>query len=827
MKTLLQTIVWGAIIFIASSFTLLAENNKESESSAPDGVVTGVVLNEQTKEPVAFANISLMRQQDSAIVTGAITNEQGVFTIDKVPPGDYKVAVKFIGFKKQIVQNISISKDQKLAQLEPISLKPGNVQLDEVEVVEDRNYVDFKVDRKVINVSQHLEAKGGRAVDVLKNAPSVSVDAEDNVTMRGSDSFTVLVDGKPTIFSGSEALKQIPASMIENIEIITNPSAKFDPDGVAGIINLVMKKENREGVNGVMNLTAATGDKYSGDFTFNKRTKNFNWFGSVNGAYRSFPNSQEMNQRRFEGVDTVRNLDMSLEPDRIMKTYSAKVGADYFLNDYNNFTVSVDGGYWGMDFLAPAEYHDYYSSGGSLNNYLLIENETRMGGNYINSNIAYQHKFDSKGHNLDVSAFLAYWDGERNVTRSTDTTDASFNYVIGERIESRSAEDQVRNEMRYKIDYVYPVSEKSKLELGAQSRFNDETNDFNAENLMSGLWENDPTQTNKVIFERQIHGGYATWAGELFSLQYKLGLRTEYTYRNIDQEATNLEYTIDRWDIYPTLHLTRKLDKIGQFQFSATRRINRPPQWLLNPFPMFSNEFTLQSGNPDLKPEYINAAEINYSHRLKKTRYSVEGFYRFKENAFTRTIYMADNNLSVITFDNLNEEITMGAEVMLNTPLTKWWRFYLSGSVYYYQINDKNTIEEDPSSVNGNVRINNTFTIGKKTRVQLMGFYNSRTVTAQGDRDGFFMATGAVSRDFWNKKGSLTLQVRDMFNTMKMNFTNNGQNFETEGYFRGEGPVVRLTFTYRLNNFRKAMRQQDEQMDIGSGDGGAGGGGMF
>jgi outer membrane receptor protein involved in Fe transport len=824
MKPKLTTYLLGILLSLCPVQLIFAENTPEQKSSAPDGVVTGVVVNEKTKEPVAFANISLMRQQDSAIVTGAITNEKGLFSIDKVPPGDYRVAVKFIGFKKQIVQNISISKKQKVAQLKPIALKPGNVQLDEVEVVEDRNYVDFKVDRKVINVSQHIESKGGRAVDVLKNAPSVAVDAEDNVTMRGSDSFTVLIDGKPTIFSGSEALKQIPASMIENIEIITNPSAKFDPDGVAGIINLVMKKEHREGVNGVLNLTAATGNKYNGDFTFNKRTKNFNWFGNVSGAYRNFPNSQEMKTEITSNNGDVENVVMNMEPERIMKTYSAKLGADYFLDDYNSFTLSVDGGYWGMDFLAPTKYHEFYTVGPATNDYILSDNETKMGGNYINSNISYQHKFNDKGHNLDVSAFVAYWDGKRDVTRASDTTNADFDNVIATGGKTRSSEDQGRTQMRYKVDYVWPVNEKSKLELGAQSRFNDEKSDFDAETFLANAWQNDPTQTNNMVFTRQIHGGYATWSGELFGLQYKLGLRSEYTYRNIEQGATNDEYTIDRLDMYPTIHLTKKIEKVGQFQLSATRRINRPPQWLLNPFPMFADNNTFQSGNPELEPEYINAAEINYSHNIKKTRFSIEGFYRLKENAFSRYAYYdSDLELMIIGFDNLNEEITMGAEVMVNTPITKWWRLYLSGSLYHFQIKDNSTVESDPSSVNGNVRMNNTFLLGKKTRIQLSGFYNSPTVTAQGDREGFFMATGAVSRDLWDKKASLTLQVRDMFNTMKMDFTSTGSNFETDGHFKGEGPVVQLTFTYRLNNFRKAMRQQDEQMDMGGGAGGGGG----
>jgi hypothetical protein len=275
MRNLIKTVL---IIFNLLYFNYISESRTGFNSDDKPGIIKGVIVDIQSKEPMEYANIAIYNLVDSSLVTGGITNGKGEFEIRGISFGDYYLEAKFIGFDKSAIKEINISRENPTFNSGNITLKPSTLEIGSIDVVADKAAVEYKLDKKVVNVSQVYSAAGGSAANVLENTPSVQVDIEGNVTLRGSGSFTVLIDGRPSVLSGSDALRQIPASALDNIEIITNPSAKYEPDGSAGIINLITKKNSLNGLSGIINGSIGTGDKYRGDFLLNYRTEKFNYF---------------------------------------------------------------------------------------------------------------------------------------------------------------------------------------------------------------------------------------------------------------------------------------------------------------------------------------------------------------------------------------------------------------------------------------------------------------------------------------------------------------------------------------------------------------------
>lgn len=777
-----------------------------------EGVISGKVLDSETNEIMKYANVMVKSLKDSSIVTGAISNEKGEFNITQVPYGMYFVEVKFIGYKKTIINDVKITPKNKIVKLNIIKLKQSVAEGKQIDVVADKLYVDYKIDKRIVNVSQDLSAAGMTAVQALENVPSVQVDIDGNVSLRGSSNFTVYVNGKPSIIQGSEALQQIPSETIDKIEIITNPSAKYDPDGASGIINVILKKEIRQGLNGLFNASYGTWGKYSGDFLVNYFKNKVNIY--VGGDYR------DMNFAGGNKGKTIYEKDSAIvapsqiyydtlttdgSRDHHRKSYSAKAGMGYEFTDNTNASIEGVVGMGGGGFfmnqnqrydstLTKTIYYSKNSSGGL---------GTR---NYWGTNGNFQHKFDDAGHQLDAS--FQYSDEVSDNPNTSFEGKSNSDYSIIDstyKYETRTHEGELEKELRVKADYVYPINDIQKIEAGYSYRMDrtSETYLFEELNNATNIWDTVDKYTSDMTFSNDIHSIYGTYTGGLAKLGYMVGLRGEYNYRKTQHSDT--AYIYDRWDVFPSVHLSYKLNDENQLMASYTRRVDRPHGWDLDPFITYMDAHNLRKGNAALKPEFTNSFELNYQYSFASASYvSIEGYYRHSTDIITRVRTLLDDGMILNTFENINDDYSTGLEGMVNWRPAKWINLTGSATFYNYRLNT--ILSSDTIARNTNTwssRMNIIFNFGPNTRFQISGDYSAPSVSAQGTTTSMYGMNLAIKQDFLKNKLSVSLNVRDVFATYHRGFTTTSSKLYSENMMWREAPVVMLNLTYRLNNYKK------------------------
>lgn len=790
-----------------------------------NGKITGKIIDTETKEPMEYANVSVFNKQDSRLVTGSITNASGVFAIGDLPVGSYYVEASFIGFDKKTIGDVKIAPNAFTVDMGTIGLEASRQQIGTVDVVAERNRVEYKIDKKVINVTNDINASGGTAVTVLENTPSVEVDIDGNVSLRGSSSFTVLIDGRPSVLSGSDALKQIPSSAIQNIEIITNPSVKYEPDGMAGIINVVMKKNVLAGVNGVINLNLGTGDKYGADMMLNYKTKKYNLFFGGNWNDNTDWGDMEMSRETYlNGTSTY----LLTNGTRNMSRSGTQIrgGLDYYLTNKTTVTISSEVGNFNFDSYGTGRLHNY-NDPQTFNIYSLQSSNSGRKGNFVSLNSNFQTKFNEMGtHKLEGSFNYRNRDGKENETDDEYETDENYNtsgtFDYLSRVISKTNSNS--NEYRLKLDYTLPLKDNRKFEAGMQSRIENEGEalDFKSFNTESQQFENNPMFTSSMDFKEQIHAVYSTYTSSLLGIQYVAGLRGEYNNREIIHYKDNSpnSYKLDRFDYFPSLHLSYQLAGDGQLMSSYSRRINRPRGFDLDPFPSYMNQYSIRIGNPDLKPEYTDSYEFSYMKKFGSSFASIETFYRTTNNLITRLTSVQDG-ISYMTVDNLNRDYSMGGEIMGNINVTKWLLVNTSFTLYNYKLKGEVLGKSvDRESTNYSGRLNTTIKINPDSRIQLTGFYRGPSVSAQGDQKGMVFTNLSYRQDFMKKKLTATLSVRDLLGTMRMQGTSSGDNFKSTFKMTREPRVLMLTLSYKINNYkmdRESPPQEEPSQSLDSG----------
>lgn len=786
---------------------------------AKSGKIKGKVIDADSKSAMEYANVSVYRKQDSKLVTGGIANEAGVFEINEVPFGTYYIETNFIGFEKTTVNDIKVLPNAQTVDMGTIALAPSSQQIGAVDVVAERNRIEYKIDKKVINVTNDINAAGGTAVTVLENTPSVEVDIDGNVSLRGSSNFTVLIDGRPSVLSGSDALKQIPSAAIQNIEIITNPSVKYDPDGMAGIINVVMKKNVLAGINGIVNLNMGTGEKYGTDLILNYKTKKYNLFLGANwndntdyGKMKSTRETYSPDTTTFLITDGKRNMSRGGQ--------QIKGGFDYYLSDKTSITVSSEIGKYNFDSYGGGNLHNYENPG-TLNVYSVQKNNSGRNGNFVSGNASFLTKFDESGmHKLEGSFDYRNRDGLADETIDEFLSDQTYRQTNDYLSRVITSENSTSNDYRMKLDYTLPLKEGSKFEAGLQSRIESEKEYFNFKNFdpASGSFINNPLFTSDMDFREDIHSVYSTYSGKLSGIQYQLGLRGEYTKRTIDHSKATVPYTLDRFDYFPSIHFSYELADQTQFMTSYSRRINRPDGRDLDPFPNYMNQYTIRIGNPDLKPEYTDSYEFSYMRKFGNSFVSLETFYRTTNDLMTRIQDLRDG-IIYMTTDNLNRDYSLGGEIMGNINATKWLLVNTSFSLYNYKLKGEVLGKSvDKQSTNYSGRLNATVKFSGDSRLQLTGFYRGPSVSAQGDQKGMIFTNLAYRQDFMKKKLSATLSVRDVLGTMRMEGTSFGDGFKSTFKMSREPRVLMLTLSYKINNYKIDKQAPSEQPSQGGMD---------
>ncbi|WP_430810065.1 TonB-dependent receptor domain-containing protein [Carboxylicivirga sp. 1411-1] len=767
-------------------------------ANAPEkeGIIKGKVYDGKSNKPVEYATVAIYDADDDSVITGTISDEHGNFKVKGLKQGTFYAVVSFLGYDNKRYDNIIVDGGRDMIDLGNITLGAASKSLDEVEVVAERQSVEFHIDKKVVSVGKQMTSASLSAVEVLENVPSVRVDIEGNVSLRGSTGFTVLIDGKPTVLEPSDVLRQTPASTIENIEIITNPSAKYQPDGTGGIINIITKKNRLQGVQGLINAKAGTYGMYGGDFMLNWRKKNINLNLGADYNKRPFPGETYTRRETYKNGETT-IIDAAGDNERRFYGGGLRGGLDWDMSKRDNFGFNFRVGRFNMGGDSELDYTESYLPQDSIAKYFST-NESKRKGNFYSLTTNYTHKFAQKGHELAAQINYRRYDGD----------EYSENFRMQEQVitdGTRTTEVGPHNRWELRLDYTKPVGENDHFEAGFQGRTaisDDETKLFDWRTAQGNFVEIDSMQ-NTTEMDRNIYALYTVYKGKLDKLGYQLGLRGEYTNRTIASSGVNESYTIDRFDYFPTLHLSYQLPADNQIMASYSRRIDRPRGWYLEPFITWVDQYNVRRGNPALEPEYIDAFELGYLKEWKKTQLSLEGYYRITHDKIQsiRMPYEGDAEVFLRTYDNIGSDYSLGLEAMLNLSLTKWWDMNLMGNLYDYRIEARYENVADRSSFNWSGRMNNSFALRKNLKLQIDGNYDSPSVTAQGETKESYYINAAVRMDFFDRKLSAVVQARDLFSTGQRISIDEGPTFYSYQKRTRNAPMVSFTLSYRLNNF--------------------------
>jgi outer membrane cobalamin receptor len=799
MRRWIGIIVLGALLIAVSLYS-----QPFGSRDFGGGIIRGRVVDSELQIPIEYVNIVLFVKANNKQLTGTITDKDGYFALKGIGPGTYRMSVMFMGYHSKQIDPVELKPGQMEIDLGTISLKQALIALEGVEVVEEKPAIEFKIDKKVINVSKQYTAISGTAVDVLENVPSVSVDIEGNVSLRGSENFTVLIDGKPTVLEPNEVLQQIPAGTIEDIEIITNPSAKYDPEGISGIINIITKKKKLSGISGIMNANGGLNDKYGGDLLLNVRREKYNI--SFGGDYnrRFHPGEYRMENRTFQ-QDTTSFVTSSGESDFRRRMYGGKLGIDLYLGSRDALSTGFRYGDREMERVSVTDFDEWTEPGDSHDLYISNGGWER-GGYFYSGSIDYRHTF-SKQHDLSGQLILSRRTGdEESFDELMTMTDSITNG-------QRSKEEGPGSHIRAKLDYVVPIRENDKFETGLQSRFRWSEDIFHLfeYDSLSQQYEYRPEFSHETSYDRTIHSLYSIYAGELGPFGYQGGVRGEYTYRFIELVGEDQEFGIDRWDVFPTVHGSYEFSKGNQVMASYTRRIDRPRGWFLEPFLTWSDAYNVRQGNPDLRPEYIDSYEMGYQKYVGRNSISAEAYYRVTHNKIERIRSVYQPNVILHTIDNVGTDYALGTEAMLNLELFKLWSLSLMGNIYDYRVEGESGGQDfSQESFNWSARFNNTWKLGNSTRLQFSGMYRSPSVSSQGKRDGFFFSSAAIKQNIFSKNLTATLSIRDLFGTGKHDYTSEGVDFYSRSEFSRESQVFMLTLTYNFNNYKPEKDRETE-----------------
>jgi iron complex outermembrane recepter protein len=778
------------------------------------GKVIGVLRDSASKEPLEFASIALIRLRDSSAVGGSLTDAKGHFNIAEIQPGRYKLRVSCIGYKTFDTAPFLITPQEALKDFGILNM-PANLRtLKEVNVTEEKQEYTNTLDKKVFNVDKNLISTGGTVSDVLQNVPSVQVDIDGNVSLRGSENVTVLIDGKPsglTAENRAALLRQIPASSIDQIEVVTNPGARYDAEGMTGIINIKTKKDKRNGLNGTASVGIGTRDKYNASVSVNRRSKLFNLYG--NYGYRRddrfFNGYSDRTNLYDSSFNYIRNNGLSRN-----KSHNLKAGADWYINDYN--VLGVSGGLnlrneFRREFSSNliADDDPYYRTGFSR-----ISKSPEDGSTYDGS-IDYKKTFPGSKRELSGNVNATY-----NLRNSVETFYTSP-YDSTTVSDQRQVND--RNNASYggQLDYVHPT-QKVRYETGVKVTVRDNQTEQRVDryDVDRELWLTDARTQDKFDYRDEVYAGYLQAGAKFGKIETQAGLRTEYTRMIGDSRDTSFNRGFV--DPFPSLTLRYNVKKDHDLQIGYSRRINRPDGRQLNPFVTFSDSLNLQRGNPGINPEYVHAIELGYQGRYKEQSISVTLYYRYIDNYIQRFRTIDPQTaITLTTFENFSSAENRGLEVVLRNNIYKGVTLNTTFNGFFNKVNASNLQTGLTSDVfTWDIRSSLNAKVAKNTSVQITGNYMAPRVNPQGTFFGMQGVDLGIRQDFKGGKWSANLAVSDVFDNRQFEITNDTDLFKLDSVRKRESRVATLTLTYNFgksdgNPFRKRQgRSQDQQPDM-------------
>nr|WP_322624248.1 TonB-dependent receptor [uncultured Flavobacterium sp.] len=821
---------------LLTAFVALAQQPGPRGGGGATVKITGKVIEQDSKQPLEFANVIIQTPGD-VTVAGGLTDANGQYSLD-VKPGTYNIKFDFISFKAVVLSNKEITADINLGTT---AMAPDATVLKGVEITAERSTVEIKLDKRVYSVGNDMMVKGGTVSDVLDNVPSLSVDAEGNVALRGNQSVTILIDGRPSNLAGSnvaETLRLLPADSVDKVEVITNPSARYDAEGGGGIVNIILKKGKANGFNG--SVVANVGDpaNHGISTSLNYRGDNYNMFSNLGYNYRDNPGKSLTNSRYLD-KDTNETSSYTNEKRRNKREregFNASLGLEWFLNKTLTWTNSIsvrrntgESPTWA--------YYDNYFADQSFNYSSLRYTHQDDDESNLNFGTNLVKKFNENGHELRIDA---------SVSKNIEDQDATINNTLTggaptipfTNTNERTFNDQDESRGLVQADYVLPIGENSRFEAGYRGSFSTLETDARAETLQGTGWENNANYTNFLQYKEKVNALYSQYGSKTGKFSYLFGLRWEDS--NIDVNLLNInEYHNKRYNnFFPSAVFGYEFSNSSNVSLSYSRRINRPRGRFLNPFSGLQSNINLFRGNPDLNPSKTHAIDLGYLKKWDKLMLNSSVYVNITQDnfQFVRTVQGETAEGTPITLTtpiNLAKEYRAGFEFNANYTPFKWWRVNGNLNIFRNETQGEYSYSyttEAGETISGSQNFNNTaytwttrlnskITLPWKIDWQLNGSYEAPQKNAQGTRLSTPGLNTAISKDILKDKGTISLNVQDIFNSRKMrNETYIPYQVESYSSMQWRVRQVTLSLTYRFNRNKNDKQKEQQRQDNGGGD---------
>jgi outer membrane receptor protein involved in Fe transport len=800
-------------LFFITSLTSFAQ-----DVAAKKIKITGKVIEKISKQPLEYTTVTFSNPASAKIVAGGITDSKGEFSVEVIA-GTYSIKIEYISFKPLLIEQKNLKTSSNLGT---ISLEEDATQLNEVVLRSEKTTVEIKLDKKVYNVGKDLIVKGGTVSDVLDNIPSVAVDAEGTISLRGNENVRILIDGKPSNASNiSEALKQIPADAIEKVEVITNPSARYDSEGGGGIINIIIKKGKNIGTNGTIIASSGYPENYGLSGTINYKTKQFNLFTTTGYNYRKNPGNFFINSEYLNpDGSTKKYINEKRKNERLGKGYNSSIGVDWFLDKTTTWTNTVNIRKFNSNNPEDVNY-DYFDENNQYTSSLNRYNNQISTNNSVEFNSNFSKNFKREGHKLTFNGtFTKIRDNESS--------------IISSNIIENTSNLLKDNENMLQLDYVLPFANKSQFEFGYKGNFRDNLTDFkvgkydNSGNYIPNLFF-----TNTLEYKENINALYSQFGTKINSFSFLFGLRWEDSKIQINQLATNDFNTRKYSNLFPSAFLTYEFNSNSSVSFSYSKRISRPRGRQINPFSNYSSNINIFQGNPKLNPAYTDALDFGYLIRFDKLTFNTSAYINKTSDSFQFIRKESGNFVNgtpeiLSTFINLETENRLGFEFTINYSPYKWIK--LNSNFNFFQVetlgdyvysNSQNSIitkNFNNKTTSWFARLSSKISLPKNIDWQTNLNYNGPQNNAQGKSYGIFVVSLAFSKDILKEKATIAIGVQDLLNTRKRIFDTYipGTLFSHAEMQRAVRQFT-ISFTYRFNK-QKSDKEKQPKRDSDFGD---------
>ena len=804
--------------------------------------VTGKVLEKVTKQPLEYATISITAPNETKVIAGGITNPKGEFDL-AVPPGTYDIKIEFISFKSTEIKGKNISEDTNLGV---VNLSEDAAQLNEVVVRAEKSTVEIKLDKKVYNVGQDMMVKGGTVSDVLDNVPSVSVDTEGNVSLRGSDNIRILIDGRPSnAINVAEALRQLPADAIDKVEVITNPSARYDAEGGSGLINIILKKGKNQGFNGTFIASGGIPETYGLSANLNYKTEKLNYFTTAGYNYRTNEGEGLTNSQYFNPDGSTKGyLDETRDTKRTRDGFNGRAGIEWSITPTTFWTNAINYQKNTGEDEDLINYYNYDANRVSTGTSYRLNN-----GDSGSENVEYTSNliknFNDKGHKLTADLSIS-----RNTDDSNSIITASPNF-------NTTLNNQVQKQFQLQADYVLPLGKGSQFEAGYKGSFGDLNNEYYVTDN-DGLI--DDNLSNTLEYKEYINALYTSYGFKVNKFSYLFGLRWEDTNIEVNLLDAPQDFNTKKYNnLFPSAFISYEISDQSNVTASYSKRLSRPRGRFMNPAVNYASNVNIFQGNPDLDPSLTDKYDVGYIKRWEKVTFSTSAYFEDTKNVFsfvrmpTGDVVTPEGDvvtpapgetvdgIPVIKSSpiNLGKEQKFGFEFTFNYTPFKWWRLNSNFNFYNVKTTGENSYEDnngqlivqnlDNQATTWFARISSKVTLPYKIDWQLSGNYNGEQKTAQGKSLGQFGLNTAFSKDVLKDKATIAFNISDIFNSRKMRsytdlYDENAdpriltQTSYNEFQFRKR--QFNLSFTYRFNKPKNDREKNGVPRNEGGGEGG-------